>query len=992
MKAYQSNTLPLWISVLVLLAGAFVTERAWHWTYDEELKAARNDFRHACDEAVSRLEARLNAQDQVLFAAEGLVSVAVISRVNWLEFAARLDLDRLFPGIQAVHYSPRIDPANLQSFLARRRVESDPGFSIYPPGERDAYQPIWYTSPETNLNRRALGYDMATDSNRLVAMDRARDLDKTTMTGKLLLVQDDKPDQPGFLMFHPLYSGKGVPSLELRRKRHAGFISVAMRMQDFVRGTLFSSPDTPYEMKVYDAAMPAGNESLMFDSDVSMSRRGHEYHHESVFAFGGGAWQAVFDSTQRFESEVDHGRSTLALNSGMAITLLVTLVAWSLAGSRRRVLQQVDAVTADLRASQERFELVIAATEEGIWDRDLVAHRTYVSPRFEEIMGVPPGSLNGQIESVRGLLHPDDVSHWEAALAAHLEQRLAYDVQYRVRHSSGDWRWVQSRGQAVWDSEGKPVRMVGALNDITEKKMFDLHLLKQREFLTRMIDVIPDPIVVKDRNSRYVLVNRAYAEKVGKPVAEIIGKSTPDLFSETTATEIVALDRRILRSGDDQVKEIQTYDARYAANRNVVIKKSLTVSPDGEPLMVSIHTDITDLRRALARFEAVIDDTPLVAVVGLDRDGRVDYWNKACESLYALKKSDVMGKVIGELLFAGEAAKNFQQLIDWVWTSGQATSPAEYLIPLANGKRVWIYSGLFPVVENGVVTEVFGTGIDISSRRQFEDELKQHRIHLEERVAEQTAHLLHAKNEAERANHAKSEFLANMSHELRTPLHGVLSFAKIGATKATTARPEKLMEYFERVGQSGERLLILLNDLLDLSKLEAGKMVIDKHSQDLQELLQNVVGEFEASIESKSLTLRIDTPTCATMACVDGARVSQVVRNLVSNAIKFTPAGRSIRIGITAAELRDGYRATDTRLVPALCLKVTDEGVGIPEDEMQAIFDKFVQSSRTRTGAGGTGLGLAICKEIVDAHRGAISACNNPHGGATFEVVFPCGD
>ncbi|MCX7176905.1 MAG: CHASE domain-containing protein [Proteobacteria bacterium] len=988
---FRQDATTLWISALIFLAGAFFTERSWQSIYADEIKEARVDFEDATEDAVHHLEYRLRAQDQVLHAAEGLYASAGITRRNWREFVDRLDLDRQFPGLRAMEYSPLVAASDLARAISSRRTEGDPLFQVFPAGNRPAYQPIWYAAPQNTLNLRALGYDLATNSERRAAMDRARDSDTTAMSGKVPLIRDDKSDEPGFLMFRPLYRGGKAPLPEQRSRLFAGYIVAAYRMRDFIMGTFQFPPDRKFELKVFDAAMSPGRESLMFDSNPKQERSGRQFHLEKVFAFGGGTWHVVFDSTPKFESEIDHARSTLTLGSGLVITLLLTLLGWTLAGSRARAMRRIEIVTADLRASQERFQLAIAATEDGIWDRDLVTRTTYLSPRGEEMLGYPSGGLAGKIDSIHNLLHPDDVARWEAALQAHLEHRLPYDVEYRARHRGGEWRWFRSRGQAVRDAAGRPLRMVGSLSDITAMKTSALHLERQREYLIRLIDVIPDPIMVKDRDSGYVMVNRACARRIGMQATDIVGKTTRDLFPENTAADMIALDRRLLETGEDQAREVSAYDAGSGTQRHVVIKKSLTLSPDGELLIVSIISDVTELRRALARFEAVIDDTPLVAVVGLDRAGRVVHWNRACEALYDLPKSQAMGKEVGELLFSGEATANFRRLIESVWTSGQPTPATEFYIPLKNGKRVWVYSALYPVVENGIVTEVFGMGVDISARRRVERELKLHRDHLEERVAAQTAHLVRAKDEAERANRAKSEFLANMSHELRTPLHGVLSFAKIGAAKAATATPEKLSGYFERICQSGERLLTLLNDLLDLSKLEAGKMILESRRENILDLFLDVAAEFETVLETKPLALVVEPVTVAPVAELDAVRIKQVFRNLISNAIKFTPPGRTIRMSIRQVELRAGHRATDTTMVPALCLSLADEGIGIPEGELESIFDKFVQSSLTRTGAGGTGLGLAICKEIVEAHRGAIRAANNPDGGATLEVLLPCG-
>lgn len=228
---------------------------------------------------------------------------------------------------------------------------------------------------------------------------------------------------------------------------------------------------------------------------------------------------------------------------------------------------------------------------------------------------------------------------------------------------------------------------------------------------------------------------------------------------------------------------------------------------------------------------------------------------------------------------------------------------------------------------------------------------------------------------AEKANHAKSAFLANMSHELRTPMHGILSFAKFGQQKSETAAKEKLKSYFDEIYESGSRLMILLNDILDLSKLEAGKITYSVEQGDLVEQVRTVVVELSAYAEEKKLRLEILSSGPA-LCFFDAIRIMQVIRNILTNAIKFSQANSVIRIEFESS--------TDL-----LRCKITNQGIGIPPSELKTIFDKFIQSSNTKTGAGGTGLGLAICKEIMGQHGGRIWAESETSGETRFIFELP---
>ena len=216
-----------------------------------------------------------------------------------------------------------------------------------------------------------------------------------------------------------------------------------------------------------------------------------------------------------------------------------------------------------------------------------------------------------------------------------------------------------------------------------------------------------------------------------------------------------------------------------------------------------------------------------------------------------------------------------------------------------------------------------------------------------------------------------------MSHELRTPLHGILSFAEFGIKNIGRVSEGKLTHYFEQIQRSGNTLLGLVDALLNIAKLETGRTVLDIQAADLSALVDGTIREFD-QIASDAKVKFDYQPHEAVTAEVDSNRLCQVVRNLLGNAVKFSPPGGTVRVTVGKDPSGDYARVL-----------VTDQGPGIPEDEKELIFEKFTQSRRTKTGAGGTGLGLAISREIVASHHGRISATNSADGGATFSFTIP---
>ncbi len=621
---------------------------------------------------------------------------------------------------------------------------------------------------------------------------------------------------------------------------------------------------------------------------------------------------------------------------------------------------------------------------------DALPHPVFVKDRAHRIVkvnragalwhGLPKERIEGRRDEE--LIAPD------VARAAHAEDDRAFAAAGRLFSFQAEGRlpnappWMLVSKTAVDLGDGEP-HLIGMYTPIDELKEAQRRAEQGERFLARMLDALPVAFVAKDEAGRWVLVNQFFLDQIGRDRDDVIGRDDVEIFGAERGGAYLA-QHLLALTGDPSVME-ESLELASGGIRWVMKFKRAVVDPEERRLVITVGIDISARREAEMVAErgrqfvdAVINAVPIPIMVK-NREHRWVMVNDAA--------ARGLGRPRGELLGLGDGDLHSDEYRRRAWAEDDEALRSglplvrEVEVPFPDGTTHWLLKTKVGTHLDDGSAYIVTANVDVTESRAAREVLRRHRDELERIVGERTAELVEARDLAEAANRAKSEFLANMSHELRTPMHAILSFSQLGMEKAATEHVPvaKIVKYLENIHHSGTRLLRVLNDVLDLSKLEAGQMRYEFRSWALAEIVETVVAEVSVLARQSDVTIEV-VHTAAVAAWCDQGRMGQVVRNLLANAVKFSPTGGTVRVAIGAT----GSGADAMAL-----LSIEDDGIGIPPAELETVFDKFVQSSKTKSGAGGTGLGLAICREIMLQHRGRIWAENKAGGGACFSVTLP---
>ena len=481
-------------------------------------------------------------------------------------------------------------------------------------------------------------------------------------------------------------------------------------------------------------------------------------------------------------------------------------------------------------------------------------------------------------------------------------------------------------------------------------------------FLGRVVDTMPDPFFIKDPDHRFFVVNEAFCSLAGHSRKNIVGQDAATVFPDAAGSASIKNDAMVLACGVEDVAEETVIDAD-GNRRTFMTRKSLHIDAAGNRYVVGVIRDIStrkraerQLRESEARYRRIVE-TANEGIWAVDAHWRTTYVNAVMGTMLGLAPQDMLGRPMLDFLYEEDHERHRALM------RREASPPGgglyERRLRRADDQELWTLIALSSEYDPaGGFAGAFGMFTNITERKRAEESL---------RLSE--ARLAAAKETADAANKSKSEFLANMSHEIRTPLNGLLGMLQI---LEDTSLDEEQRDCVDTALDSGRRLTRLLTDILDLSRVESGKLELAKAPFALADVMGAVGAVFTTALKNQGLTLEtaID-PSVPAKLIGDEGRIRQILLNLVGNAIKFTPAGTII--------MEAGASPGSTPGTVRLVLGVSDPGIGIPRDMLAEVFAPFTQvdASNTRIHQG-AGLGLSIVDRLARLMGGEVRIDSEP--------------
>jgi len=614
--------------------------------------------------------------------------------------------------------------------------------------------------------------------------------------------------------------------------------------------------------------------------------------------------------------------------------------------------------TSELRVSEKRYRTLFDGVPVGLYRTTPSGKFLDVNQAMVQMLAYPDRESLLEVSTTTFYVDPKEQTGWRALME---REGVVRDYETRGRRFDGSYAWFSDSARAVKDEQGRVRYYEGSLEDISERKKLEEEIRRQKEYYEALFVNSPVAIVTVDRDGKVVSWNPAAENLFGYTQDEAVGRYADDLVAnhDSIRTEALMYTDQVLESGLERLR-VTTKRTRKDGSFVDVEVLGLPIIVAGKEIgYIAMYHDISERKRyeeEISRqkeyFEALFVNSP-VAIVTADLKGKIVSWNPAAERLFGYSSEEVIDENLDDIVAKDDSIREEAE--------GYTREVIEVGRVQATTKRTRKDGDLLDVELLALPVIVAGEKIGFIS------------------IYVNISDLQEARREAIAANQAKSVFLANMSHELRTPLNAILGFTQLMNREPNLTQEQQ--ENLSIINRSGEHLLTLINDVLEMSKIEAGRLTLQDKIFDIVQLLDGLEEIFQIRTEEKGLTLNFERGESVPQYIItDENRLRQVLMNLLGNAVKFTQEG-GITLRVEASPQESSSWTDKVRLH----FEVEDTGPGIEPEELKAIFEPFIQAGGDQQIYEGTGLGLTISRQFVRLMGGDLTVSSILGYGSIFK-------
>ncbi|MGO4915034.1 CHASE domain-containing protein [Pseudogemmobacter sp. W21_MBD1_M6] len=922
--------LSLFVACVSLSVFAFLGVRSFETARQE------NAFQRIIDNSRGALLVRLQSYRQSLGGISGFLGASEdVNLAEWRVYVDALDIGNKLTGISGIGLIVPVAHDKTEAFIAQTKEAGIVDLKIHPDTSSTEKMVVKYIEPLAE-NAPAVGLDITFEAERRTAAELARATGTARLTGRIDLVQDGT-NLPGFLLLYPHY--EAFPNQDGTRGAFVGWIYAPFTGAR-VLDQLTLSQGVDFDLRVYDGRTTDAG-MLVYDSRPAGSAAyASALVRTAVISVFGREWTLEWASTEAFEHPVQGAAAWGVLLVGFGLTGLFGAFLLLTYQREQVATALVDEKTKELTSREEENQSVIENALVSIFvlneSREIISS----NQAAESLFGYSAAEMGGL--PFDHLVPQDTSDHWGTALPARCRTKTGSALMLDVQMNT-------------WSTAAGETRYTAVARDVTEQEASARHLqeterrwnlaLQGAEIGVFDVNLVTGVSVVSD--TWRSLMDLPVGDMTIANQSNFFGRIHPDDRAQLEAADAACLRGETERSISEIRIDFGDKGWRWHRCDAVVVERA----PDGTPLrLVGAQTDVTSLRETRdalhaseERFRMLLAHAP-AGMAQFEATGHIVGANGAMCQLTGYSEVELLHMSTQDIVFP-EAYDVIAQNIAKLTIDSPETYQGEHRIMKKNGELAWGLISISRVTDPGNGGQVFIAQVnDITEKKQVE------RI--------------------------KSEFVATVSHELRTPLTSIKGAIGLMLGTMRDKLPKSGERLLEIALTNTDRLIDLVNDILDLEKVSSGNIDFTFRAEDLTAIVEDAVHLIRPAAAARAIHISVKTQSRGDPAWVDRNRVSQVVINLLSNACKFSDEGGTVRITIED----DGAMQK---------VSVRDDGAGVPDAFRAKIFQPFSQADSSDTRAkGGTGLGLSICRQLIEQMGGQIGF--DSVKGAPTSFWFTC--